>query len=78
MLGMAMALVFMVSTAIAIAVLYVAARIQGRPFGVKAYWAERQAGRSGRPGYGYSAPHSGGYPRAREKDVIDVEAREIP
>lgn len=69
--GMAMALVFMLSTAIAVSVLYVVARIKGRPFGVRAYWAERRAG-----------PNSQGAPytnsRFREKDVIDVEAREIP
>lgn len=69
--GMAMALVFMVSTAIAVGVLYVVARIKGRPFGVRAYWAERRAG---------SYPRQAAYAKRRyhEKDVIDVEAREIP
>ena len=71
MFGMAMALIFMVSTAIAVGVLYVVARIKGRPFGVRAYWSQRRAGQ--RPGsYAY-----GGRPY-RDKDVIDVEAREIP
>ncbi|HLR78658.1 MAG TPA: hypothetical protein VK062_06380, partial [Burkholderiaceae bacterium] len=42
--GMLMAMVFMVSTAIAIGVLYIVARIRGRPFGVRAYWDERRAG----------------------------------
>jgi len=69
--GMAMALVFMVSTAIAVGVLYVVARIKGRPFGVRAYWSERQAG-----GYRGTAPYR--RPRHHDKDVIDVEAREIP
>lgn len=70
-IGMGMALVFMVSTAIAVGVLYVVARIKGRPFGVRAYWTERRTGpyTQGRP-----YPNS----RPREKDVIDVEAREIP
>jgi hypothetical protein len=65
--GMAMAFVFMVSTAIAIAILYVVARIKGRPFGVKAYWQQRQ-----RPtmGAGRGAPFSA-------RDVTDVEMREI-
>src|SRR3546814_8850108 len=40
--GMAMALVFVISTAIAVGILYVVARIKGRPFGVKAYWEERR------------------------------------
>ena len=68
--GMAMALVFMVSTAIAVGVLYVVARIKGRPFGVRAYWAQRRSGAS--QGHAYTNP------RYRDKDVIDVEAREIP
>lgn len=69
--GMAMAMVFMVSTAIAVGVLYIVARIKGRPFGVRAYWAERRAG---------ATTHHPAYARRRyhEKDVIDVEAREIP
>ncbi|MGE4368834.1 MAG: hypothetical protein AB7E12_04065, partial [Burkholderiaceae bacterium] len=58
--GMAMAFIFMVSTAIAIAILYVVARIKGRPFGVKAYWEQRR-----RP----PSP-SGAF---RPQDVTDVE-----
>jgi len=69
--GMAMAIVFMVSTAIAVGVLYIVARIKGRPFGVRAYWAERRSG-APTPGNPYSKS------RYRDKDVIDVEAREIP
>jgi len=63
--GMLMAFVFMVSTAIAIGVLYVVAKIKGRPFGVRAYWDERRPARpSGRA--------------FNKKDVVDVEMREIP
>lgn len=69
--GMAMALVFMVSTAIAVGVLYIVARIKGRPFGVRAYWAERRAG-------SYSQRSFATNHRYHDKDVIDVEAREIP
>lgn len=63
--GMAMAFIFMVSTAIAVGVLYIAARIKGRPFGVRAYWDERRkpAGRA---------------PSFRKDDVVDVKMREIP
>mgnify|MGYP001398919029 CR=1 FL=1 len=71
--GMLMAMVFMVSTAIAIGVLYIVARIRGRPFGVRAYWDERRAGQYT---YRQAGPHA--YRRHHEKDVIDVEAREIP
>lgn len=67
--GMAMAFIFMVSTAIAIAILYVVARIKGRPFGVKAYWQQRR-----RPGMTPGSRNSTFTPR----DVTDVEMREIP
>ncbi|MBB5215271.1 putative membrane protein [Parapusillimonas granuli] len=63
--GMIMAFVFMVSTAIAVAILYVVARVKGRPFGVRAYWEERR-----RP--------AGGKAAFNTKDVTDVEMREIP
>lgn len=71
MFGMAMALVFMVSTAIAVGVLYVVARIKGRPFGVRAYWTERRSGYHAKTG-----PYANA--RYQDKDVIDVEARELP
>lgn len=67
--GMAMAFIFMVSTAIAIAILYVVARIKGRPFGVKAYWEERRRPRAG-------AANASGSP-FRSTDVTDVEMREL-
>lgn len=64
--GMAMALIFMVSTAIAIGVLYVVARIKGRPFGVKAYWEQRR----------HTTPAAKS--AFSTKDVTDIEMREIP
>ncbi|MDN5842230.1 MAG: hypothetical protein L0H54_02120 [Alcaligenaceae bacterium] len=71
--GMAMAVIFMVSTAIAVAVLYVVARIQGRPFGIQAYWADRR-----RPaGYGKRAQDTK-TPPPKSQDVSDIEMREIP
>jgi hypothetical protein len=63
--GMIMALIFMVSTAIAVAILYGVARIKGRPFGVRAYWEQRR-----KP----AAPSR----NFNKKDVVDVEMREIP
>ncbi|HUH61023.1 MAG TPA: hypothetical protein VL001_13235 [Candidimonas sp.] len=63
--GMTMAFIFMISTAIAIGILYVVARIKGRPFGVKAYWDQRRQPVAKQPGF-------------RTKDVSDVEMREIP
>ena len=44
LIGMAMALVFMLSTAIAVAILY-SGQVRGKPFGVRAYWSQRQGAR---------------------------------
>ncbi|RTZ40621.1 hypothetical protein EKL30_15955 [Candidimonas sp. SYP-B2681] len=63
--GMAMALIFMISTALAIGILYIVARIKGRPFGVRAYWAERGQPRPGKNVF-------------NNKDISDIEMREIP
>lgn len=59
------AAIFMASTAIAIAILYVVARIKGRPFGVRTYWEERRRPYQARQAF-------------RPKDVTDIEMREIP
>ncbi|MGO3131064.1 MAG: hypothetical protein ACTIJQ_04720 [Alcaligenes sp.] len=66
--GAIMAFIFMVSTAIAIGILYIVARISGRPFGVKAYWDQRR-----RPDAASKQSHT---PHSR--DVTDIEMREIP
>lgn len=63
--GIAMAFVFMISTAIAVGVLYIVARIKGRPFGVKAYWTERRHASTNKNVF-------------KNKDVTDIEMREIP
>ncbi|WP_368644229.1 hypothetical protein ABRY95_09625 [Castellaniella ginsengisoli] len=70
--GLVMAFVFMASTALAIGVLYIVARLKGRPFGVKAYWAERR--RPPMP----PRPGAPGGRQTRERDVTDIEMREIP
>ncbi|MGB6242783.1 MAG: hypothetical protein WBF69_09925 [Castellaniella sp.] len=72
--GLIMAFVFMASTILAIGILYIVARLQGRPFGVKAYWAERRRPTMPtRPG-----PWTRGADPARRQDVTDIEMREIP
>ena len=70
--GMAMALVFMISTAIAVGILYVVAKVRGKPFGVRAYWSQRQNARPGSFQAGPASPFTP--PRG---DVIDVEVREV-
>jgi hypothetical protein len=81
LIGLAMALVFMISTAIAIGIMYIIAKLRGKPFGVRAYWAQRQAARSGPfgPAAGFEPSNaSARRPHAVRGDVIDVEAREVP
>ncbi len=72
--GLVMAFVFMASTLLAIGVLYIVARLKGRPFGVKAYWAERRRPpMPQRPGTRSRTDQP-----VRERDVTDIEMREIP
>ncbi|PWE14808.1 hypothetical protein [Alcaligenes faecalis] len=68
--GAIMAFIFMVSTAIAIGILYIVARISGRPFGVKAYWDQRRRPAAAAASKQSTAP--------RSRDVTDIEMREIP
>lgn len=62
--GMTMAFIFMISSAIAIAILYVVARIKGRPFGIKAYWAQRRKAPMPKNSF-------------KNNDVMDIEMREL-
>jgi len=79
LLGMVMALAFLFSTVIAIAVFYVIARLRGKPFGIRSYWNRRSQtyGFMSRPfGASYARAAAAGS-RARRPDVIDVELREV-
>ena len=70
LIGAAMAIVFMASTAIAIGLLYIVAKVRGKPFGARAYWQQRRG-----PMNPFNAP---GQPYSKAAtDVIDVQAREI-
>jgi len=68
--GMVMALFVMACSALAVCVLYVLARIQGRPFGVRTYWTSRRP----QP---FSAARASARSRPMPKDVMDVEMREV-
>jgi len=90
LIGATMAFIFMASTALALGLLYIIARVRGKPFGVRAYWQQRQAGRSSGapftadgpfPGQADASPFSNGARPARfpasRGDVTDVEVREV-
>jgi len=73
LLGMAMALVFICSTLIAVTALLITGRLTGRPSAAKEYFKRAQASRKplwrGGP-FGDTTQNKG-------KDIIDVEAKEI-
>lgn len=91
--GIAMALVFMVSTAIALGVLYIVARLRGRPFAPAQFWQARRGmqwqfmrGQTmhnthahARANAGQSATSRSAQPFRpnRDRQVIDVDVREI-
>ena len=77
LVGMLMAVVFMVSTAIVIAILYIVARISGRPFAIKSYWDQRRRSRT-RPNFTRKETASPTPTHRSTQNVTDIEMREIP
>lgn len=80
-IGMGMALIFMVSTAIAVGVFYIVAKLRGKPFGARAYWSQRraagQAGQAGQQSSPFQAANPFTRTQARRPEIVDVEAREV-
>ena len=82
--GLAMAFVFMVATALALGVLYLVARVRGKPFAPAAFWSARRSNMQWHfmrttPNARSDTPFAANKPRATRHDkVIDVEARELP
>ncbi len=72
-----MAVVFMVSTAIAMAILYIVAKISGRPFAIKSYWDQRRRNRV-QPNFTKKTAATDTNPKRNTKNVTDIEMREIP
>lgn len=77
LVGLFMALVFMISSAIAVGILYVWTRLRGRPFGVKAYWQQRSAGRSPQA-QAWQQPRRPYGNKSGKDDIIDVQVRDLP
>ncbi|MCK9512970.1 MAG: hypothetical protein M0R28_17325 [Pigmentiphaga sp.] len=86
--GFAMAVVFLASTAIALGVLYIIAKLRGQPFAPAAYWASRRQNmrwqfNRGRwtPPDPQAAPQRPasrpGAPKRPDPQIIDVEVRDI-
>lgn len=71
LIGMFMAVVFVASTIVAVAILIVVARLRGKTFSAKDYWMERSARRT-------PIVKSGSFLKKDSADVTDVKARDIP
>ena len=70
LVGLAMAMLFIVSTIIAVAILTVTARLRGTSFSAKDYWVARKARR--KPLFGQKS-----FSKKDSGDVTDVKARDI-
>lgn len=69
-IGMFMAVVFVASTIVAVAILVVVARLRGKTFSAKEYWMARSARRK-------PILKSGPFSTKNSADVTDVKARDI-
>ncbi|MFZ4708834.1 MAG: hypothetical protein ACOYMH_03220 [Zwartia sp.] len=70
LVGMFMALIFVASTIVAVAILVVVARLRGKTFSAKEYWMARSARRK-------PILKSGSFSTKNSADVTDVKARDI-
>ena len=91
LVGFLMALVLVVSTAVAVGIFYVIAKLRGKPFLASTYWNSMSKGglnggfkfRSSRPEQAHATATaqptgSPGKLRVKRADIIDVEARDVP
>lgn len=67
LIGVIMAVIFTVSTILAMTILIIASAVRGKRFEVKEYWMNRQARRKAILDKG----------SLRSKDVTDVDARDV-
>ena len=70
LLGMFMAVVFVASTIVAVAILVVVARLRGKTYSAKDYWMARSARRK-------PILKTGPFSTKNSADVTDVKARDI-
>lgn len=72
LIGLGMALIFTFSTLIAVAILFLAAKLRGQRFSVQEYWTNRQSRRKPIFPKGNLAQQNYG-----RDNVTDVEARDV-
>ena len=72
LIGLGMALIFTFSTLIAVAILFLAAKLRGQRFSVQEYWTHRQSRRKPIFSKGNLAQQNYG-----RDNVTDVEARDV-
>ena len=83
LVGTIMAAILLASTAVALAIVYVVAKLRGKPFVANTYWKRSQT----RWGFGGTAEGaaaaaparatSGYANRMKRSDIVDVEVREV-
>jgi hypothetical protein len=89
LVGFLMALVLVVSTAVAVGIFYIIAKLRGKPFLASTYWNAMSKGglnsgfkfRGGRPEQAHATAQPAGSPsklHVKRADIIDVEARDVP
>jgi len=77
LIGLGMALIFTFSTIIAVAILFLVARLRGQRFSVQEYWTNRKAQRKPIFTKGNAASSERAHDSRARDDVTDVEARDI-
>jgi hypothetical protein len=77
LIGLGMALIFTFSTIIAVAILFLVARLRGQRFSVQEYWTNRKAQRKPIFTKGNTASSERSHDSQTRDNVTDVEARDI-
>ena len=77
LIGLGMALIFTFSTIIAVAILFLVARLRGQRFSVQEYWTNRKAQRKPIFTEGNAASSERAHDSRTRENVTDVEARDI-
>ncbi|MPS27178.1 hypothetical protein [Pigmentiphaga sp.] len=84
LVGMIMAAILLASTAVALTIVYVVAKLRGKPFVANTYWKRSQTrwgfGENAGGGAAAAAParSTSGYAnRMKRSDIVDVEVRDV-